>query len=66
MRRTDGPGCRQRSPYLTDGYDLPDPVPAELLLPWGQFVAQYGLESIGQIAFNFGQGFNRIETLPAV
>jgi hypothetical protein len=59
-------GILQQYPYLSDGYDLPDPVPAELLLPWGDFVTKYGLDSIAQIAFNFGQGFNRIETLPAV
>ncbi|WP_127355807.1 FAD-dependent oxidoreductase [Actinacidiphila soli] len=59
-------GILQQYPYLTDGYDLPDPVPAELLLPWGAFVTQYGLGSIAQIAFSFGQGFNNIDQLPAV
>ncbi|KAF9891639.1 hypothetical protein FE257_003650 [Aspergillus nanangensis] len=30
-------------PYLTKGFDLPDPVPEDLLLPFGEFVRKYDL-----------------------
>ncbi|MEE4542387.1 FAD-dependent oxidoreductase [Streptomyces sp. V4-01] len=59
-------GILQQYPYLATGFDLPDPVPSELLLPWGDFVTTYGLESIAQLAYAFGQGFNDIMRLPAL
>lgn len=59
-------GILQQYPYLETGYDLPDPVPAELLQPWGDFVTAHGLESIAQLAYSFGQGFNDILALPAL
>jgi hypothetical protein len=59
-------GILQQYPYLATGFDLPDPVPAELLLPWGDFIAANGLESIAQLAYQFGQGFNDILRLPAL
>jgi hypothetical protein len=59
-------GILQQYPYLATGFDLPDPVPAELLQPWGDFVTAYGLQSIAQLAYSFGQGFNDIMTLPAL
>jgi hypothetical protein len=31
--------------YLDDGYYLPDPVPEDLLLPFGDFATKYGLEA---------------------
>ena len=43
-------------PYLNDGYNLPDPVPEDLLLPFGQFVQKYNLGPIVPIVFNYGQG----------
>jgi hypothetical protein len=30
-------------PYLNLGFDLPDPVPSELLLPFGDFILKYNL-----------------------
>jgi hypothetical protein len=59
-------GLLQQYPYLQSGYDLPDPVPAELLLPWGEFIAKYALDPIAQLAFSFGQGFNDILRLPSL
>ena len=32
-----------RYPYLDDGFNLPDPVPDDLLLPFGEFAAKYNL-----------------------
>lgn len=60
-------GILQQYPYLATGWDLPDPVPAELLQPFGDFVTANNLGSIVQLAFEFGQGFfNDILTLPTV
>lgn len=47
----------QQYPYLAAGYDLPDPVPAELLQPWGDFAAANGLTSIMQIIAQYAEGF---------
>ncbi|KAI5790969.1 hypothetical protein FPQ18DRAFT_293187 [Pyronema domesticum] len=34
----------QKYPYLLKGYYLPDPVPDELLMPFGEFVEKYQLQ----------------------
>ena len=33
-------------PYLEYGWDLPEPVPEDLLLPFGQFIEKYNLQSV--------------------
>ncbi|KFX98706.1 hypothetical protein V490_02160 [Pseudogymnoascus sp. VKM F-3557] len=35
-------------PYLDTGYYLPNPVPADLLLPWPEYVEKYNLEDMSQ------------------
>lgn len=55
-----------RYPYLDAGFELPDPVPAELLAPWGDFVAANGLESITQLVYRFGQGLGDLMRKPAL
>ncbi|PQE15147.1 amine oxidase flavin-containing superfamily protein [Rutstroemia sp. NJR-2017a BVV2] len=44
-------------PYVETGFNLPDPVPADLLLPFGDFAIKYdlGTEFIGFL-FRFAQG----------
>ena len=32
-------------PYLNDGFHLPDPVPNDLLLTWGEYIEKYNLQS---------------------
>jgi hypothetical protein len=59
-------GILQQYPYLASGYYLPDPVPAALLQPWGDFVAANGLDSIVQLVADFAQGFNEILSLPTL
>jgi hypothetical protein len=56
----------QRYPYLEDGFDLPDPVPAELLIPFGEFVRRHALDSIVPTVFNFGQGLGDLLRQPTV
>lgn len=44
-------------PYLDDGFSLPDPVPADLLLPFGDFVKKYAIGNAVNICYNYAQGF---------
>jgi hypothetical protein len=43
-------------PYLDDGFDLPSPIPDDLLLPFGDFIKKYQLDGIAYIAFQYAQG----------
>jgi hypothetical protein len=43
-------------PYLDSGFNLPNPVPPDLLLPYGDFITKYGLDPLVQTAFEFSQG----------
>ena len=49
---------RAKYPFLDDGFTLPDPVPNDLLLRFGDFVVKHGLEaafnSIASGVFGFG------------
>lgn len=53
-------------PYLTSGFVLPDPVPADLLLPFGEFVTKYSLDAIVETVFLFNQGIGNLLELPTV
>jgi hypothetical protein len=56
----------QRYPYLDEGFALPDPVPADLLLPFGEFAVRHGLESILQMVNSYAQGLGDILRIPAL
>ncbi|KAE8162798.1 hypothetical protein BDV40DRAFT_288230 [Aspergillus tamarii] len=43
-------------PYLNTGFNLPYPVPPDLLLPFGVFVKKYNLEGAVDIIAMFNQG----------
>ncbi|KAE8379735.1 hypothetical protein BDV26DRAFT_291048 [Aspergillus bertholletiae] len=43
-------------PYLETGFNLPNPVPPDLLLPFGEFVKKYSLEGVVDIIASFNQG----------
>jgi hypothetical protein len=53
-------------PYLDAGYDLPDPVPTELLQPFGNFVVKYGLEALVPLIFEYDQGIARFLAAPTL
>lgn len=55
-----------RYPYLEAGFNLPDPVPAELLLPFGDFVRKHALDGAVTTIFNFGQGLGDLLRLPTL
>jgi hypothetical protein len=59
-------GLLLQFPYLEAGFNLPDPVPPLLLMPFGAFVQQFGLADMVQTAFQFGQGLGDILSLPTI
>jgi hypothetical protein len=59
-------GVLQRYPFLRGGFDLPDPVPAELLAPFGEFAVANGLESVVPLVAQFGQGLGDLLRLPTL
>jgi hypothetical protein len=53
------------APFLTNGYDLPDPVPEELL-PWGTFAQKHGIEAFDFSLFTFNLGSGNLLAQPAL
>ena len=53
-------------PYLEFGFDLPDPVPDDLVLSFGDFVKKYDLGGFVRFATGFGQGVGDILKLPTI
>lgn len=53
-------------PYVELGFDLPYPVPADLLLPFGDFVTKYNLEDMMGLLFTFAQGLGNLLTQTTV
>lgn len=53
-------------PYLEWGFDLPDPVPEDLLLPFGEFVEKHSLQEIVYPLFFFAQGMGDPLRLPTI
>ncbi|KAL4779943.1 hypothetical protein BJX76DRAFT_364817 [Aspergillus varians] len=53
-------------PYLADGFDLPDPVPEDLLLPFVEFIEKYDLAPAVEILTLYVQGFADILTYPTL
>ena len=57
---------RGKYPYLYSGYHLPDPIPPDLLLPFGAFVQKYSLTATLPIISLFTEGFGDISTIPSL
>ncbi|RLL98723.1 hypothetical protein CFD26_105332 [Aspergillus turcosus] len=55
-----------RYPYLAEGWDLPDPVPEDLLLPFGQFVEKYDLAPAVETLTLYAQGLRDWLPYPTV
>ncbi|KAH8692048.1 hypothetical protein BGW36DRAFT_276316, partial [Talaromyces proteolyticus] len=50
-----------RFPFLTEpGIQLPDPVPEDVLLPFGQFVDKYGIQDVVPLIGIQAEGFGNI------
>ena len=53
-------------PYLEAGYDLPHPVPMDLLLPFGEIVKKYALQDAVQSIFILAQGIGDLLAIPTL
>lgn len=53
-------------PYLEAGFDLSYPVPADLLLPFGDFVKKYSLDAAVSLIFSFAQGLGDLLAQPTL
>ncbi|KAH7393977.1 amine oxidase, flavin-containing superfamily [Phaeosphaeria sp. MPI-PUGE-AT-0046c] len=53
-------------PKLDDGMYLPDPVPADFLLPLGEFVKKYECEAILNTMFELDPALGDFTTVPAI
>lgn len=57
----------EQFPYFSDGgYNLPDPVPEDLLIPFGDFVEKYKLQNIIPVTFIFAHGAGNIMDRPTL
>ena len=53
--------------YLEDpGFQIPDNAPAELWMPFGEFLKRHGLESGYSSMINYLQGFGKVAELPTI
>lgn len=59
-------GLLAKYPYLEAGFDLPDPVPEDLLLSFGDFAKKYNLGGFVNFAAGFSQGVGDILKLPTI
>lgn len=54
-------------PYLfPNGYQLPEPIPDDLLLPWGDFLIKYNLQGLAYLAFIYIEGVGNILAQPTL
>ncbi|KAL6721992.1 hypothetical protein ACLMJK_001097 [Lecanora helva] len=53
-------------PYLSSGYYLPDPVPSDLLLPFGKFVQKYNLTATLPVISLYAEGFGDLVSIPTL
>lgn len=53
-------------PFIDNGFDLPDPVPEDLLLPWGEFLEKHSLQALANVAFMYLQGMGNILAQPTL
>lgn len=60
-------GQLAKYPFLnTPGWDLPDPVPADLLIPFGDFVKKYSIDSAVFTINEYSQGFGDVLSVPTL
>ncbi|KAM0805647.1 flavin-containing superfamily amine oxidase-like protein [Usnea florida] len=60
-------GQLAKYPFLnTPGWDLPDPVPADLLIPFGDFVKKYSIDSAVFTINEYAEGFGNILSIPTL
>jgi hypothetical protein len=53
-------------PFLDDGFQLPDPVPTDLLMAFGDFVAKYNLSAMMVVLMDFVAGLGSLTKYPTL
>lgn len=53
-------------PYLINGFNLPDPVPRDFLLSWGEYIKKYKLGGFAYDVSTLNQGIGNILDQPAL
>ncbi|KKY37401.1 putative amine oxidase [Diaporthe ampelina] len=54
-------------PFLSEGaFDLPDPVPEDLLMPFGQFVTKYNISDVVSVIFTFAHTVGNLLEAPTL
>ncbi|CAG8956445.1 hypothetical protein HYFRA_00003830 [Hymenoscyphus fraxineus] len=53
-------------PWIDDGYLMPEPVEAELLIPFGEYAVKYGFATLLPIIAQFNWYTGDISTIPAI
>lgn len=54
------------APYLAAGFNLPDDVPEDLLMPFGEFVTKYNISAALPAIFQVNQGIGNLLDLPTI
>ncbi|KAI0481791.1 hypothetical protein F4859DRAFT_476011 [Xylaria cf. heliscus] len=52
--------------YILHGYDLPDPVPEDLYMPYGSFIEKYNLTAAFQTVYQISQGMGDLLHLSTI
>ncbi|KJX92270.1 flavin-containing superfamily Amine oxidase like protein [Zymoseptoria brevis] len=52
--------------YINGEWNLPNPVPEDLLLPWGEFVIKHNLTAMATVVYQFNAGQGNILAQPAL
>ncbi|SMQ44965.1 unnamed protein product [Zymoseptoria tritici ST99CH_3D7] len=52
--------------YINGEWNLPNPVPEDLLLPWGEFMVQHNITALATLVYTINQGQGDILSLPAL
>jgi hypothetical protein len=53
-------------PYLEDGFDIPYPIPSDLLLPFGEFVEKFNIGGAMPLLAIFGNGMGELLKQPTL
>jgi len=53
-------------PYLDNGFNLPDPVPADLLIPFVDFVNKYNISAAVSLLFETNEGIGNLLEVPTL
>lgn len=53
-------------PFLDDGFNLPNPVPNDLLIPFSDFVAKYNLSAAMTVLMDFAEGLGNLAKCPTL